>query len=203
MKLIKRYSDPERINHWFVAICFVLAALSGLAFFHPAFAFLTNLFGGGPWTRILHPFIGVTMFLAFVLMMLRYWQANTMAPEDRQWLSQWRDVISNHEEKAPEVGRYNGGQKAIFWLMVTCMIVLVITGILFWRPWFAGFFPIWLVRMAALLHSVAATALIIGTIVHIYAAIWVTGTLRAMVRGTVTERWARKHHPAWFREVSK
>ena len=38
---------------------FVLLALSGLALFHPALFWLTNLFGGGPWTRILHPFIGV------------------------------------------------------------------------------------------------------------------------------------------------
>ena len=45
--------------------CFILAALSGLAFFHPALFFLTDLFGGGPWTRILHPFIGVVMFAAF------------------------------------------------------------------------------------------------------------------------------------------
>jgi formate dehydrogenase subunit gamma len=52
---IPRYTTPERVNHWTVAICFVLLALSGLAFFHPAFFFLTGLFGGGPWTRILHP----------------------------------------------------------------------------------------------------------------------------------------------------
>jgi formate dehydrogenase subunit gamma len=37
---IQRYTARERSNHWVVAIAFVLAALSGLALFHPAFFFL-------------------------------------------------------------------------------------------------------------------------------------------------------------------
>ena len=59
-----RYNASERANHWVVGICFILLALSGLAFFHPAFFPLTQLFGGGPWTRILHPYIGVVMALS-------------------------------------------------------------------------------------------------------------------------------------------
>jgi len=45
------------MNHWAIALLFFLAALSGLAFFHPALFFLGNLFGGGPWTRILSPLL--------------------------------------------------------------------------------------------------------------------------------------------------
>jgi formate dehydrogenase subunit gamma len=48
-----------------VAILFFMAGLSGLALFHPALFWLSNLFGGGPWTRILHPFMGVLMFVLF------------------------------------------------------------------------------------------------------------------------------------------
>jgi formate dehydrogenase subunit gamma len=64
--LIQRYSPAERSNHWIVAICFFLAAFSGLALFHPAFFSLSVFFGGGPWTRILHPFMGVLMFVFFL-----------------------------------------------------------------------------------------------------------------------------------------
>jgi len=63
--LIQRYTTSQRINHWIIAMSFVLLALSGLALFHPSMFWLTNLFGGGPWTRILHPFIGVVMFVCF------------------------------------------------------------------------------------------------------------------------------------------
>ena len=45
--------------------------------------------------------------------------------------------------------------------------------------------------------------LICGIIVHIYAALWIKGSIGAMVRGTVTFGWARKHHPKWFRESIK
>jgi formate dehydrogenase subunit gamma len=39
--------------------------------------------------------------------------------------------------------------------------------------------------------------------VHIYAAIWVKGTMGAMLKGFVTPGWARKHHPRWFRSLVK
>ena len=60
-QLIQRYSAPERINHWVVAVCFVLLAISGLAFFYPAFFWLTGVFGTPQLARIIHPFVGVVM----------------------------------------------------------------------------------------------------------------------------------------------
>jgi formate dehydrogenase subunit gamma len=54
-----------------------------------------------------------------------------------------------------------------------------------------------------LLHAIAAVVLIVTTIVHIYAAIWVRGTLRAMTRGNVTEGWARLNHPLWHKEMTQ
>jgi formate dehydrogenase subunit gamma len=199
--LIERYAAEDRINHWVVAITFVLLALSGLALFHPAAFWLTNLFGGGQWTRILHPFIGVVMFVAFAWMALKFWQHNVLADNDRRWLRQWRDVVNNREERLPEVGRYNAGQKLLFWVMVACMAVLILSGIVIWQPYFAPAFPITLIRIASLLHALAAFLLILGIIVHIYAALWIKGSIGAMMRGTVTRAWARKHHPAWYREV--
>jgi formate dehydrogenase subunit gamma len=59
------------------------------------------------------------------------------------------------------------------------------------------------VRIAAVLHAAAAFVLIMGIIVHIYAAIfWVRGSLRAMTRGTVTHAWAKHHHARWYRRVT-
>src|SRR5258708_8067579 len=77
-KGIVRYTAGTRINHWIVAISFVLLALSGLALFHPALFWLTNLFVGGPWTLILHPFIGGVMAAAFYLSALQFSRANYM-----------------------------------------------------------------------------------------------------------------------------
>lgn len=200
---IQRYSDGERITHWTVAILFVLVALSGLSLFHPALFWLSNLFGGGPWTRILHPFLGVAAVAAFVVMMVRFWGDNRIEERDRQWLRQWRDVVDNREDKLPAVGRYNAGQKVLFWVLVVCMLALLVTGILFWRPWFADSFPIFLVRLATLAHAAIATIVILAVIVHVDASIWTRGSIRAMMRGTVSTRWAMKHHRAWAQEKMK
>ena len=200
--LIERYDDAERIIHWIVAITFVLLALSGLALFHPSTFFLSSVLGGGTWTRILHPFIGLVMFVAFSSLAVRVWRANILDRKDKQWLKQADDVIANREERLPEVGKYNAGQKLVFWVQAACLILLLLSGIVIWRPYFAPAFSIPVIRIAAVLHAFTAFVLILTIIIHIYAGIWVKGSIRAMTRGYVTRAWARKHHPAWYREVT-
>lgn len=197
---IVRYETATRINHWTVAISFVLLALSGLALFHPALFWLTNLFGGGPWTRILHPFIGLIMVFAFVFLAAKVWRHNAWEARDGRWMRQVRDVLANREEKLPDVGRYNAGQKLLFYVIVACLLGLLLSGLAMWRAYFA--LPVEIVRLASLLHAICALVLICAIVVHVYAAIWVKGSMRAMTRGTVSYGWAWKHHRAWFRETT-
>jgi formate dehydrogenase subunit gamma len=199
--LIIRYTPNERTNHWITAISFVLLALSGLAMFHPAMSWLYALLGGGQWTRILHPFIGCVMFLSFLILALRFWHHNYLDRNDIQWMKQIGDVLTNREEKLPEIGKYNAGQKLLFFTMVTCLILLLASGIVIWRRYFSFYFPIGIIRLAAVVHAAAAFVLIVGIVVHIYAALWIKGSIGAMTRGTVTLGWARKHHPRWFRQI--
>jgi formate dehydrogenase subunit gamma len=201
--LIVRYTPNERTNHWITAITFVLLALSGLALFHPSMFWLTALFGGGQWTRILHPFVGVVMFVSFFILAVRFWHHNYLDRDDVQWLRQIDDVLANREENLPEIGRYNAGQKLLFFTMVVCLLLLLCSGVVIWRRYFSVYFPIGVIRLAAVVHATAAFVLIVGIVVHIYAAIWIKGSVGAMVRGTVTLGWARKHHPKWFRESVK
>lgn len=201
-RLIVRYTAGQRTNHWIVALAFVLAALSGLALFHPALFWLSALFGGGPWDRILHPFIGLLMVVAFAFYGAGMAAENRMEPRDWAWLRHFQDVISNREERLPEVGRYNAGQKLVYYTAVVCLIGLLLSGIPLWRAYFSQYFPISVIRFAAVLHALCAFLLVTTIIVHIYAAIWIKGSVRAMTRGTVTPGWAWKHHRAWFREVT-
>jgi formate dehydrogenase subunit gamma len=195
-----RYSAELRTNHWLVAIAFVLAALSGLALFHPALFWLSGLFGGGPWTRILHPYVGLFMVLVFVSLATSVWDDNRLQPADWQWLRQWRDVVGNREERLPEVGRYNAGQKVLFFALIVCLLGLLVTGPLMWRAYFN--LPVRLVRLASVLHAICALVLICSILVHIYAGFSVKGSVHAMLRGTVTPGWAWKHHRAWFRQIT-
>ena len=201
--LIERFKPVDRANHWLTAITFILAALSGLALFHPAFFWLSNLLGGGTWTRILHPFIGVVLAVSFGFLAHRFYADNRITEADREWVRHFRDVVTNHDERLPEVGRFNAGQKYLFWIMVATVALLLASGIVIWQPWFAPWFSIGFTRVAAVIHALVAFVLIAGIIVHIYAAFWVKGTIQGMTRGTVTRAWARYHHPGWYREVTK
>ncbi len=202
-RMLKRYEDSDRMNHWFIALMFVLAGLSGLAFFHPAFFFLSHLFGGGSWARILHPFLGVLMIVGFLGLFFKLWRDNVVNDADREWKKHMGRMLQGDKAGMPPVGKYNYGQKMVFWAMAVSLVVLLVTGLMFWRPWFAPYFPVDLLRAAVLLHSISAVVLIAATIMHVYAVIWVKGTARAMTRGTVTEGWAKMNHPLWHQEVTK
>lgn len=199
-KDLARYTAQERANHWLGGICFILLALSGLAFFHPAFWPLTQLFGGGVWARILHPFIGVLMAVSFLSLFLRFKSLNVMTPADKEWLSRAGEMVDGNDHNMPEQGKYNGGQKAMFWAIAACMLLLTVSGILLWRAYFG--FPVGLVRFGAVVHAVCAAVMIAVVMVHIYAAIWVKGTMRAMWHGTVTRAWAKQHHRVWYRQMT-
>lgn len=196
-----RYTTSERVNHWIVGMAFILLALSGLALFHPAFWPLTQLFGGSVWTRILHPYLGVLMSVAFLYMVARFWSLNLMHAKDWAWLRRIGEMADGNDQNMPEQGKYNGGQKLLYWLLLLCMVLLTLSGIPMWRAWFS--FPVELVRLAVVVHAAAAVFMIALIMVHIYAAIWTKGTIRAMWYGTVTRPWAKQHHRAWYNEVTK
>jgi len=199
-KDLARYTAQERANHWVGGICFILLALSGLAFFHPAFWPLTQLFGGGVWARILHPYIGVIMAVSFLLLFFRFRALNVMTEVDKEWLGRAKEMMNGDDHNMPEQGKYNGGQKLMFWAMAVCLLLLFFSGILLWRAYFN--LQVDVVRIGAVVHAATAAVMIGITFVHIYAAIWVKGTMRAMWYGTVTRAWAKQHHRAWYRQVT-
>lgn len=199
---LQRYDDNTRMNHWAIALLFFAAGLSGLAFFHPSLFFLSSLFGGGTWTRILHPYLGVLMFLCFLGMYVRLWRENVINPQDKAWMAKAGEMLKGNKAGMPPVGKYNAGQKVVFWLMTGSLLVLLLTGILFWHAWFPDF-PIWARRIGVLLHAFSAVVLVLTVIVHVYAAIWVKGTTRAMTRGTVSPGWAKMNHPLWYEEMTR
>ena len=179
----------------------MLLAISGLALFHPSLFFLTGLFGGGQTTRMIHPWIGVVLFFAFFGLFFRFWRANLWEHTDNVWLAKLRDVLTGHEENLPEIGKYNAGQKMVFWSMSVLIIVLITSGVVIWDQYFAQYTTIEQKRVAVLVHAIAAIVAICVWIVHVYAAIWIRGTISAMTRGQVTGGWAWRHHRKWLREL--
>ena len=199
---VSRYRGITRLNHWVTAGSLILLLLSGLALFHPALYFLTGIFGGGATTRWLHPFLGVLLFFSFLLLFLQLWRLNLPRPEDTTWVANIGEVVKGNEEKLPELGKYNAGQKFVFWSMSGLIVVLIVTGLMIWQQYFPDLVTIPTRRIALLVHSLAAIGITLVFILHVYAAIWTRGTIRAMTRGNVTGGWAWRHHRKWLREVA-
>ncbi len=195
-----RYTPGARVNHWANAIIMICLALSGLALFHPSLFFLTELFGGGQWARILHPWLGVAGVLTFLGLFIRFVRFNFWNRDDTRWMANVNHVLAGREDQVPESGKYNAGQKIVFWVLSILIVLLITSGLALWDPMFGQYTTIDQKRLAAVVHAFAALGLIMTVIVHIYAAIWVRGTIRGMTRGSVTGGWAWRHHRKWLRQ---
>lgn len=198
---IVRYSVASRINHWITGGCFVLLVLSGLSMFDPILFFLSGLFGGGESTRAIHPWIGVVLMISYAGLIIQFWRDEMWTRDDLAWSKAVPRVIVNQEEDVPEVGRFNAGQKFVFWSMAFLVPVLFFSGLVIWEVYFSTYTTIEQQRIAVLIHSLAAIGAIIVWIIHVYSGIWIRGSMRAMMHGWVTPGWAYRHHRKWFRRL--
>jgi formate dehydrogenase subunit gamma len=198
---IVRYATASRINHWITGACFVLLTLSGLSMFHPMLFFLSELFGGGQWTRAIHPWIGVTLMLSYTGLIIQFWRDEMWTRDDLAWMLAIDKVLVNEEEGVPEVPRFNAGQKFVFWAMALLVPWLFCSGLVIWEYYFAAYTTIEQQRIALLIHSLGAIAAIMVWIIHVYAGLWIRGSVRAMMHGWVTPGWAYRHHRKWFRRL--
>ena len=60
---IIRHRTPARFSHWLLVICFFMTMFTGVAFFFPDFAWLTEILGTPQLARAIHPFTGIIMLL--------------------------------------------------------------------------------------------------------------------------------------------
>lgn len=195
---IVRFSTTERVVHWAVALAFVYATLTGLALWSPRLYWLATVFGGGTTVRAWHPW-GSVVFVVSLAFMFRGWMRQMrLGPEDRRWLRLVHRYAAHDKTGLPEAGRFNAGQKTLFWTQGAAALVLLLSGAVLWWP---ETMPRMLREWAIVLHPAAAVAAIGGLIVHIYmGTAAVPGAFRGMMRGWVTSVWAAAHHPKWYRE---
>ncbi len=199
--VVSRYTGVQRVNHWITAALFTLLALSGLAMFSPYLFFLTGLFGGGQSTRAIHPWLGVALIISFAVLFLRFWRLNLPDRDDVLWMLRIGDIVRNRHDRLPALGKYNAGQKGVFWSQTALILVMFTSGLVIWDQYFFAWTAIEQKRWAVLAHSLAAIAAITIILVHVYAGLWIRGTSRAMIRGSVTGGWALRHHRKWFRQA--
>ena len=198
---LERFSLRERAIHWTVALAFLYVALTGLALWTPRLYWLASVFGGGPTVSRWHPWGGVLFALAFSLMFRGWHRQMRLDGDDRRWLRLSHRYAMHQEAGLPEAGRFNAGQKGLFWIQAVNGLALLASGVVLWWP---EIMPRVLRLTAVLLHPVAAIVAIAGIIVHIYmGTAAVPEAFRGMIQGWVRPGWAHSHHPKWYREIHR
>jgi len=198
---IVRERLSSRVVHWTVALTFFVCLFTGLPIWTPYLGFLASLFGGLHVCRWLHPWSGVAFAAASVLMFVQWVSQMKLTPADREFITP-RGMLRyfQYRNQDADVGKYNGGQKMLFWAAALGALGLLLSGVVMWFPLQFGQ-P--LREASYLLHDVAFSLFFAMIIGHIYLGTAAEpGTFRSMVRGTVTRSWARLHRPRWYREVT-
>jgi formate dehydrogenase subunit gamma len=184
--------------HWFVAVLFVLLAITGLALMFGRYALLPIL---GPEAFALvasaslqsHNLFGPLFIPAVAALFVTFLRGNGYRGVDFKWLLKGGGFFGGHASSH----KYNFGEKSWFWWSLIMGLVLSVSGI-------ALLFPIadrFGAQLANLAHAGAALLFIAFAIGHIYlGTIGMDGALEGMTRGTVDENWARSHHDLWWEE---
>lgn len=199
--LIVRHRLSTRVVHWAVALTFFACLCSGLPIWTPLFGWLALLFGGLHVCRWLHPWLGLLFVASTALMCVQWFKEMFLDKVDREFLSP-RGMLKYFEysNEDSQVGKYNGGQKLLFWAAALGALGLLASGIVLWLPQFS----VWLREASYIVHDGAFTLFVAMIIGHVYLGTAAEpGTFGAIVRGTVTKSWARLHHPRWYREVTQ
>ncbi|OCG01676.1 formate dehydrogenase subunit gamma [Gilliamella sp. wkB112] len=191
-----------RFCHWCMVCLFILTALSGLSLFFPSIKLFGLVLGTPQLVRVLHPIIGCIVFVMLMFMFLKLAHHNIPNKDDLLWIKNFKKVIMGKEEGIP-IGKYNVGQKFLFWFIMGLISVLFVTGMIMWRRYVSDYFPVQVVRIAIFFHSLAAIGLILLAIGHAYMAIWVKGSIKGMITGYVSRAWARKNHSSWYEQEMK
>jgi len=201
---VLRYSFRERLVHWLAGLSYVYLLLTGLAFWSPWLYWLAVVMGGASISRALHPWAGVVFMLA-VLWMDRIWRSQMHAtPNDREWWHRLRHYIRNEDDQLPPEGRFNAGQKALFWGFLWCGVALLLSGLVLWEPHWIPWSLRALRLIAVIVHPVAALVTIALFMIHVYMGTAVErGAFRSIVRGDVSRRRAARYHRAWYEQSSR
>jgi formate dehydrogenase subunit gamma len=205
-RLIERFNAVERTAHWTTAISFVALALSGIVILWGKHIVLPWLgYTGFSWLTILaknlHNFVGPLFVFSIIVMFLLFVKDNLFRSYDMTWIKRFGGMFSKGAE-VPS-GRFNAGEKAIFWGMLTLLgSIVAVTGLIL-------DFPNWnqgreIMQQANVVHAIAAVLFIAASFGHIYlGTIGMQGAYRAMRDGYVDEEWAREHHALWYEEVKQ
>jgi len=205
-RTITRFNWLERGNHWMVASSFIVLGISGLNLTFGRHVLLPIM---GPyafaevslWGKIAHNYVAFPFTLGIVVMLLLWVKDNIPNGRDIEWFKTGGGLVGKGHSQA---GRFNGGQKMVFWITVVGGAIVAASGYFLIFP-FWGDLGVADMQLAHIIHSVLSVLMVAAMIAHIYiGSLGMEGAFDAMGSGQVDLNWAKEHHSLWVdQEMAK
>ena len=196
---VRRFNSFERFSHWVTAVSFVALALTGL---NITFGKLVLLPMIGPEAfsslsqaaKYVHNFVSAAFVIGLVLIVALWIKDNIPRKVDVDWVKQGGGFIKS--KHAPS-GRFNAGEKLVFWFALGAGVAVIISGYLLMFPFYVT--DIAGMQVAQVVHAVIAVLFVAVIIAHIYiGTLGMEGAFEAMATGDVDLNWAKEHHDLWL-----
>jgi formate dehydrogenase subunit gamma len=196
---VRRFGAFERFSHWLTAASFVVLALTGLNITFGK-VLLLPLIGADAFAnfsqlaKYTHNFVSFAFVIGLILIVAMWIKDNIPRRVDIDWIKQGGGFIKSKHAPA---GRFNAGEKAVFWLALAAGIAVAASGYLLLFPFYVtNIFGMQLVQGA---HAVVAVLFVALIIAHIYiGTLGMEGAFEAMGTGEVDFNWAKEHHDLWL-----
>jgi formate dehydrogenase subunit gamma len=199
---VARFSGFERFSHWLTAVSFVVLGLTGL---NITFGKRLLLPVVGPETfsafaqisKYAHNFVSFSFVVGLVLIVALWMKDNIPKKVDVDWVKQGGGFIKSKHASA---GRFNAGEKLVFWFALGAGVAVIVSGFLLLFPFYitniAG------MQIAQVVHAVVAVLFVAVILAHIYiGTVGMEGAFEAMGTGEVDLNWAKEHHDVWLADA--
>jgi len=204
-RTIVRFSAFERFIHWMTATCFVILALTGLNVTFGKELLLPyvapeTFTAIAQWAKYVHDYVSFPFTLGVIVIFLMWLAWNLPSSTDVAWLKAGGGIVGKAH---PPAGRFNVGQKGIYWIVVLGGTLMAASGYLLMFPFYitdiAG------MQIAQMVHGTTAVLFVAVMLAHIYiGTIGMQGAFEAMGEGTVDLNFAKQHHSLWVdKELAK
>src|SRR6195952_2966227 len=198
-RTVIRFRAFERFSHWLTAVSFVILGLTGLNITFGKIVLLP-LVGPDAFSDIseaakyVHNFTSFSFVAGLVLIIAIFFRDNLPEKVDIDWVKQGGGFIKNKHAPA---GRFNLGEKGVYWLSLLAGIAVSASGFLLLFPFYGT--NIADMQIAQVIHAVVAVLFVALILGHIYiGTLGMEGAFEAMGTGEVDLNWAKEHHDVWL-----
>ena len=195
-----RFDLGERVLHWTNATLFAVMMATAMALYVPS---ISAAVGRRETVKTIHVWTGLALpFPLLATVGLRRWGAGLRA--DLRRLNRWsaddgRWLRALGRNPFTRLGKFNPGQKLNAAFTGGAILVMVGTGSIMRWP---NTFPLSWRTGATFVHDWVFVGLFVAITGHVLLATADRDSLRSMYRGWISGRWARRHAPLWYEEMT-